>query len=176
MDAALFWTEASRLIEPSVQTIRTSVDTQMVIQFKNLARGRLAGLDLGMSAHPLTPRLSTTLAYTFLYARELAHDTVPQRPLAFRPRHLVTIGADYAVGDLDLGADFRYSGRFERVELSPLTDPRVAAKVLDLRAGWARGPASVRVRVANALNYLYNYAPRTLEPVRAVSVTFVYIY
>ncbi len=176
VDAALFWTEASQLIEPSVVTITAGVDTQMVIQFQNLVRGRLAGLDLAVSANPLTPRLSSTLAYTFLYARELAHDSFPQRPLAFRPRHLVTIGADYAVGDLGVGADFRFSSRFERVELSPPSDPRVAVKVLDLRAGWARGPASLRVLVANALNYLYNYAPRTLEPVRTVSVTFVYIY
>jgi len=176
VDAALFWTEASRLIEPSVDTIKTAVDTQVVIQFKNVVRARLAGLDLAVSANPLTPRLSTTLGYTLLYARELAHGILPERPLAFRPRHLVTIGADYTVGDLGVGADFRYSSRFERVELSPPSDPRVAVKVLDLRAGWARGPASLRVLVANALNYLYNYAPRTLEPVRTVSVTFVYIY
>ena len=176
VDAALFWTEASLLIEPSVDTIRTSVDTQVVIQFKNVARGRLAGLDVALSANPLTPRLSITLGYMFLYARELAHDMVPQRPLAFRPRHLVTLGADYSVGELDVGADFRYSSRFERVELTPATDPRVAAKVLDLRAAWAHGPASIRLLVANALNYLYNYAPRTLEPVRTLSVTLVYRY
>ena len=118
----------------------------------------------------------TTLSYTFLYARQLGHDTVSQRPLGFRPRHLLTLGADYARGELGVGADFRYSSRFERVELTPTTDPRVAAKVLDLRAAWAHGPVSVRLLVANVLNYLYNYAPRTLEPVRTMSVTFVYIY
>ncbi|OLC04962.1 MAG: hypothetical protein AUH78_07250 [Gemmatimonadetes bacterium 13_1_40CM_4_69_8] len=170
VDAALFWTEASQLIEPTVNT------TVLKIQFQNVARARLAGLDLAVSANPLTPRLATTLGYTFLYARELSHDTVPQRPLAFRPRHLLTLGADYTAGGLGVGAEFRYSSRFERVELTPPSDPRVAVKVLDLRAGWARGPASVRVLVANALNYLYNYAPRALEPVRTVSVTFVFIY
>ena len=170
VDAALFWTEASQLIEPTVNT------TVLKIQFQNVARARLAGLDLAVTANPLTPRLATTLGYTFLYARELSHDTVPQRPLAFRPRHLLTLGADYTAGGLGVGAEFRYSSRFERVELTPPSDPRVAVKVLDLRAGWARGPASVRVLVANALNYLYNYAPRALEPVRTVSVTFVFIY
>ncbi|OLC07875.1 MAG: hypothetical protein AUH42_02770 [Gemmatimonadetes bacterium 13_1_40CM_70_11] len=168
LDAALFWTEASALIEPSVNT------DSGVIQFKNVARARLAGLDLAVTANPLMPRLSTTLGYMFLYTRQL--DTVPQQPLGFRPRHLLTLGADYTAGALVVGAEFRYSSRFERVELTPLTDPRVAAKVLDLRAGWVHGPASVRLLVANALNYLYNYAPRTLEPVRTVSVTFVYVY
>ncbi len=176
VDAALFWTEARQLIEPSIDTIVVGVDTQVVIQFKNLARARLAGLDLAVRANPLTPQLSTTLGYTFLYARELAQDSVPQRPLAFRPRHLLTLAADFTAGAIGVGAEFRYSSRFERVELTPPTDPRVAAKVLDLRAGWARGPVSVRLLVANALNYLYNYAPRTLEPVRTVSVTLVYLY
>jgi len=176
VDAALFWTEARQLIEPSIDTIVVGVDTQVVIQFKNLARARLAGLDLAVRANPLTPQLSTTLGYTFLYARELAQDSVPQRPLAFRPRHLLTLAADFTAGAIGVGAEFRYSSRFERVELTPRTDPRVAANVLDLRAGWARGPVSVRLLVANALNYLYNYAPRTLEPVRTVSVTLVYLY
>jgi outer membrane receptor for ferrienterochelin and colicins len=170
IDAAVFWTEASKLIEPSV-------NLQLIeIQFKNVTRARLAGLDLAVVASPLTPRLTTTLSYTFLHARQLAHDGVPQQPLAFRPRHLLTMGADYALGELVVGAEFRYASRFERVELAPLTDPRVAARVLNLRAAWNHGPASVRVLVANALNYLYSYAPRTLEPVRNISATLVYRY
>src|SRR5205807_4408748 len=122
-----------------------AINAQSQIQFRNLARARLAGLDLAASATPLSPRLTTTLAYTFLYARELAHDTMPQRPLAFRPRHLLTLGVDYVWNALTAGADFRYSSRFERVELSPPSDPRVAAEVLDLRAGWTHGPATVRL-------------------------------
>lgn len=171
IDAALFWTEASQLIEPAINA------QVLEIQFRNVTRARLAGLDLALTAAPLRPRLSGTLSYTFLYARALASDTAPQRPLAFRPRHLLTLTADYAViGALDVGADFRYSSRFERVELSPPTDPRVPAKVLDLRAGWTHGPVTLRLLVANALNYLYSYAPRTLEPVRTASLTATYSY
>jgi len=171
LDAALFWTEASHLIEPAFNTQLAE------IQFRNVTRARLAGLDLAFTAAPLGPHFSTTLSYTFLYARALAGDTAPQRPLAFRPRHLLTVTADYGVtGTLDVGADFRYSSRFERVELSPPTDPRVPAKVLDLRAGWTHGPVNLRLLVANALNYLYSYAPRTLEPVRTASVTATYSY
>jgi outer membrane receptor for ferrienterochelin and colicins len=166
LDAAVFWTEASQLIEPTVNG---------EIQFKNVARARIAGLDVAATYAPLA-RLRTRLGYTFLYARELAHDTVPQRPLAFRPRHLLTLAADYQRGELDAGLDFRYSSRFERVELSPATDPRVAAKVLDLRGGWTHGVLSVRLLVANALNYLYALAPRTLAPVRTGSVSVVYSY
>jgi hypothetical protein len=110
------------------------------------------------------------LAYTYL-------DTRPT--LAFRPRHLLTLSADWTVGwaGLGLGADFRYASRPERIELEGFVDPRrVAVKVLDLRAEWAHGPLDVRVLVANALDYIYNLVPETLAPVRTLSVTAVWAY
>ena len=55
-------------------------------------------------------------------------------------------------------------------------DPRIAAKVLDLRAEYRRGPLAAHLRVANALNYVYTLVPRTLEPVRTVTLTLVYSY
>ena len=168
-DAALFWTEAYDLIEPAVDTSGAR------IQFRNVARARLAGLDLALTTTPFTRGLTATLSYTLLYARELAHDGIPERPLAFRPRHLITLGADYQRGVVSVGGDFRYTSRFERVELYE-TDPRVAEKVLSLRASAAWGPWTVRARVANALNYIYNLVPRTLEPVRTGSLVLTWTY
>lgn len=162
-DAAIFWTEADGLIEPAVDPVAVQ------IQFQNLARARLAGLDLAATVAPVAG-LTTSLTYTLLHARELEQPGRPARPLAFRPRHLVTLGADYRLGPALVGADFRYMSRMERVELFD-GDPRVAAKVLDLRAAVARGPLAARLLVTNALNYLYALVPRTLAPVRAVSLT-----
>jgi len=168
-DAALFWTQAYDLIEPNV-----NLSTGQ-IQFRNVSRARLVGLDLALTARPLTPRLTTSLAYTFLYARQLAHDALPEQPLAFRPKHLVTLATDYQSGAVSVGGDFRYTSRFERVELYP-NDDRVAGKVLDLRAGVERGPLSLRCQLSNALNYIYNQVPRTLAPVRTLSVTLTWTY
>ncbi|HXI34611.1 MAG TPA: TonB-dependent receptor [Gemmatimonadales bacterium] len=169
-DAALFWTEAQHLIEPNVDSV------QGQIQFRNLQRARWAGLDLALRARPFTERLATSAAYTFLYARELGTDSTPDRPLAFRPRHLLTLSADYALGRAaGFGADFRYSSRMERVAIYE-PDPRIAAKVLDLRAEYGRGPLAAHLLVANALNYIYSVVPRTLEPVRTVTLTLVYSY
>src|SRR2546423_12828832 len=55
-DAAVFWTEAYDLIEPSVNG--------SAIQFRNVTRARLAGLDVALTAQPLLPRLTTSLAHT----------------------------------------------------------------------------------------------------------------
>jgi len=74
-----------------------------------------------------------------------------------------------------VGADFRYSSRVDRIEI-PDSSPRNGARVLDLRAEYGRGPLAAHLRVANALNYIYALVPRTLEPVRTVTLTLVYSY
>ena len=166
-DAALFWTEAYDLIEPTLDSGR--------IQFRNVTRARLAGLDLAVTATPPGTGLTTTLSYTFLHARELAHDTVPERPLAFRPKHLLTLGADYQRGAIGVGGDFRYSSRLDRVEIYE-PDQRVAEQVLDLRASAVWGAWTLRAQLANALNYIYTQVPRTLAPVRMLTATMTWTY
>ncbi|HEY6159222.1 MAG TPA: TonB-dependent receptor [Gemmatimonadales bacterium] len=170
LDAAAFWTEARQLIEP------TFFDSGGVpyIQFRNVLRARLRGFDLSLVGRPLTPSLETSVAYTFLDARDLGSDSV----LAFRPTHLLTLAADYRLGSFNVGGDFRYVSRIERIELglSWADDPRVAARVLDLRAGWRRDAWSARLLVTNALNYIYSLTPGTLEPVRTASVVLTWTY
>jgi outer membrane receptor protein involved in Fe transport len=168
-DAALFWTEARHLVEPA-----TTPSFQ--IQFQNVQRARLAGLDLNVTAMAFGPHLAASLAYLYLDARELAHDTVPERPLLYRARHLVTLSADYTWRALGVGADARYSSRFERQDPLFPGDPQLGGKVLDLRASWTAGPLEAHLKISNALNYIYNLAPRVLEPVRTTTLTLAYTY
>ena len=167
LDAALFWTEARDLIEPTLV-----VDTTPKIQLQNVTRARIAGLDATLLAAPIPDHLTAALAYTYL-------DTRPT--LAFRPRHLLTMTADYTPGGTGtpwgLGADFRFASRPEKIELEGFVDPRrVPVRVLDVRASWTSRQFEVRVLVANALNYIYNLVPETLAPVRTISVTAAWSY
>lgn len=174
VDAALFWTEARDLIEPQVLLIPP--DT-VVIQLQNVVRARIAGFDASIIAAPIPERLIATLGYTFLSTRRSLPGDSTEGPLAFRPRHLLTLGSDYAIGAFGVGADFRYASRPERIELEGFVDQRrVAVKVLDVRGSWRRGPVEVRVRAANVLNYIYNLVPETLAPVRTLTVTGVWSY
>jgi len=174
LDAALFWTEARDLIEPQVLLIPP--DT-VKIQLQNVVRAHIAGFDASVIAAPIPDRLIATLGYTYLDTRRrLAGDSI-EGPLAFRPRHLLTLGADYNLGALGVGADFRFASRPERIELEGFVDPRrVTVKVLDLRAAWkpAGGPVEVRLLASNVLNYIYNLVPETLAPVRTVTLTAVW--
>jgi outer membrane receptor for ferrienterochelin and colicins len=171
LDAAVFWTEARQLIEPVFT--RDSAGNP-VIQFQNVARARLRGLDVSLVATPFPWNVTTSLSYTLLDARDLVSDSV----LAFRPKHLATLSAEYGLRSLSVGADLRYVSRIERIELAgPYSgDPRVAAKVLDLRGRWERGSVSARLLVNNVLNYIYSLTPGALEPVRTVSVILAWKY
>jgi len=171
LDAALFWTEARDLIEPQVLLIPPDV----VIQLQNVVRARLAGIDASIIAAPIPERLLTTVGYTFLSTRRRLAGDSTEGPLAFRPQHLLTLGADYTLGAFGVGADLRYASRPERIELEGFVDQRrVPVKVLDLRVSLRRGPVEVRVLAANVLNYIYNLVPETLAPVRTVTVTGVW--
>ncbi|MEX2157290.1 MAG: TonB-dependent receptor [Gemmatimonadales bacterium] len=173
VDAALFWTEARDLIEPTL-VADTSGTNPPRIQLQNVAAARIAGLDATVLAAPVPDRLTTTLAYTYLSTRRRVAGS-PDAPLAFRPRHLLTLTADYTLSDFGIGADLRYASRPERIELEGFVDPRrVPVKVLDLRAEWTRGPLQARLLVANALNYIYNLVPETLAPARTVTVTAIW--
>jgi len=172
LDVALFWTEARDLIEP--QVLRIPPDT-VRIQLQNVVRARIAGLDASVIAAPIPDRLIATLGYTYLDTRRRLAGDSTEGPLAFRPRHLLTLGADYNVGAVGLGADFRFASRPERIELEGFVDPRrVPVKVLDVRAAWKSGPVELRVLATNVLNYMYNLVPETLAPVRIVTLTAVW--
>ena len=175
LDAALFWTEARDLIEPQVIQITDSTGTHVKIQLQNVVRARMAGLDASVIAAPIAGHLTTTLGYMYLSTRrQLAGDST-SGPLAFRPPHQLTLGADYTLGAAAVGADYRFASRPETIELEGFVDPRrVPMSVLDLRGSWTRGPVELRLLATNVLNYIYNMVPETLAPVRAVTVTAIW--
>src|SRR6266511_3874003 len=99
VDAAVFWTEARDLIEPRIILIPGPPDT-IKIQLQNVVRARIAGFDASFIAAPIPDRLIATLGYTYLDTRRRLAGDSTEGPLAFRPRHLLTLGADYTLGIL----------------------------------------------------------------------------
>ena len=165
IDAALFWSEYQNLIEPALVAGGTE------IQFTNVTRARVRGLDLTARAADLVRgHLGATLAWTWLDAQDLTAD----QPLAFRPRQLLTLSGDWkadlgSAASATAGFDARYASAPARVEIFE-SDRRVPARTLDLRATWARGALKAVAKVANVFNYSYTLVPRTLEPPRTYSL------
>lgn len=159
LDAAVFWNAYDDLIEPGF------VSGGSEIQFRNVTKARVGGLDVGASASALRGRLDLTLAYTYLDTRNLT----TRNRLPFRPKHLATLGADVAIRRFTVGFEGRASSRPELVGIYE-SDRRVAARTLDVRAGWDRGDYGVRAKVENVFNYTYTLVPRTLEKPRTYSL------
>src|SRR5207247_1102710 len=113
-DAALFWTEAYDLIEPTVDSGR--------IQFKNVTHARLAGLDLAVTATPPVAGLTPTLSYTFLHARALPHHSVAERPRAPVRTCAATITCTYEIRTMLAGA-LMLPLLLTGFQASPLTGP-----------------------------------------------------
>jgi len=165
LDAAVFWAEYQNLIEPALVTGGTE------IQFTNVTRARIRGLDLTARAADLAGgHLTAALAWTWLDARDLTAG----QPLAFRPGQLATLSADWlatlgAAGTLTAGFDAHAASRPARVEIFE-SDRRVPQRTVDLRAVWRRGDWALVAKVANVFNYVYTLVPRTLEPPRTYSL------
>src|SRR6266498_2312309 len=124
LDAALFWTEPRELIEPRLILIEESPNDSIPnlvpkIQLQNVTRARIAGLDVAILTAPIPDRLIATLSYTYLSTRrQVAGDTSAAGPLAFRPRHLVTLSGDYRLGAHADGAEAVIAAQRHEVPLS----------------------------------------------------------
>src|SRR5436190_1805817 len=123
LDAALFWTEARDLIEPQVIQITDSTGTHVKIQLQNVVRARMAGFDASVIAAPIAGHHTTTLGYMYLSTRRQLAGNSTRGPLAFRPPHQLTLGADYTLGAAAVGADYRFPSRPETIDLAGFVGP-----------------------------------------------------
>jgi len=185
IDVAVFNNDFRDLIEPSVE-IKTyrptpaSPDeiTGPVIQFENVTRARIQGLEAEIKTEWLRRILSTDIGYTYTWSRDLDANQV----LKFRPRHLLYISGQCSWEHARLMADFRFLSRIERIDenlvrLAPIVngDQRVAVKIVDLRTSYdliqLGAPLRVGFTINNLLNYSYVELLGNLGPVRSYVLT-----
>ncbi len=185
VDVALFHNDFRDLIEPSVlikkyrPTPASPVEiTGPVIQFENVTRARVQGVEAGVKTEWLRRILSTDIGYTYTWPRDLDLKTI----LKFRPRHLLYASGQFSWEHIRLVADFRYISRIERIDenlvrLAPIVngEQRVAVKIVDLRTSYDLITIGVPLRVGftinNLLNYSYVELLGNLGPVRTYVLT-----
>jgi outer membrane receptor for ferrienterochelin and colicins len=185
VDIALFRNDFDNLIEPSVQIKRyrpyPSSPTEVegpVIQFDNVTKARIEGLESVIRIEWLKKYFSTDLGYTYTWPRDLGDNSM----LKFRPRHLFYAAASSSWEHLRASADFRFLSRIERIDdnlvrLAPIVngDQRVAIKLVDLRSSYELSglglPLRVGLNVNNLLNYSYVELLGNLGPVRTYFLT-----
>ena len=163
VEAAVFGSLYTDLISPAPYPLEP-----FVFQFQNVARARVAGLDLGIDAQVVPDALGLQATYLWLDTEDRDGDV----PLPYRARHNFTATVD-VLGGL-AGLDFRYHSRIEEVLAYPL-DPRSHMKVVDLRLGYRVLNVLWQLKVANLFNEFYvDVQERSPGAPRSIALTGVY--
>lgn len=152
LDLSLFDNEYHDLIEAHLDLIRGQ------IQFRNLARARIRGLEATTSvSHPthiwklkMVPGCQASI--TALHHRELKWND----PLPYRPDVMAMVRASLQIGAFQGQVDYRYASEIAAVKIYPIND-RVPMKLLDLRLDYRLSSLTFQLGVTNLLQY--NYAP-----------------
>ncbi len=169
MDMALFGSHYRELIEPRFLPSGS-------IQFQNVTRARVMGLEVNLSGKLLNGRFSFNHGYTYVDAR----DAVRNDYLNFRPRHLFYTTQTLNLGNVLLGLDYRYIARYDRID--PLlrtfikdADQYVSAHVLDGRVSVVFPVGGIPLRltfhVDNILQYYYTDLVGSLAPLRKYAIS-----
>jgi len=171
LDAALFQNNFYDLIEGGV-------NPKVEIQFNNVTRARIRGVEFGIKADMFNRFLTTDVSYTYIDPVDLSQNTV----LKFRPRNLfyASLVALYRQWQGEL--NYRYVSRVEAIDenlvrFAPIVDGdnRVASNVID--AGITYNftnlgmPLTIGLTIKNLTNYYYVELLGNLAPLRTYYVS-----
>ncbi len=159
LDIAGFSSDYWNLIEPVP-------DKAQNIQFINVTRARISGLETMAKINPGIRGLTCDVSYTLMDPRDLSLDEI----LAYRARHLLQTGLAYQFGPVELSADYRYISRLDHVKLYPMDD-RVAQKTVNLHSGFQWHAWHLSGHVFNLFNHYHTQMERTLMPIRHFVLT-----
>lgn len=163
VDGAFFWSEYVDLIEPA-----SAPGQLFVFQFRNVARARVRGVDLGAEVGLVDGLLGWKVTYTYLDTE----DTRTGEPLPYRSTHNVTstFEGEVAPGAM-VGLDLQYRSAVERVLVFPL-DARGAITTVGLRLGYRVRGVELQAKVSNLLQDHYvDVRERNAGAPRSVMVT-----
>ncbi len=164
LDVAAFVSNYNDLIEPEPDETQT-------VQFTNVTRARISGVETNLKFYPWLHNISFNIGYTYMNPQDLDLNEV----LAYRSRHLLDFSATCSFSFVDLGVDYRYVGRIEKVKLYPMDD-RVAQKVMDIHLAYHYGIWTLAANVNNLFNHNHTQMERTIMPIRhyvaTLSATF----
>ncbi|NLP12258.1 TonB-dependent receptor [bacterium] len=159
LDIAGFSSDYWNLIEPVP-------DKAQNIQFINVTRARISGLETMVKINPWIRGLTCDIGYTLMDPRDLSLDEI----LAYRARRLLQTSLVYQFGPVELSADYRYISRLDQVKLYPMDD-RVAQKTVNLHSGFRWHVWHLGGHVYNLFNHHHTQMERTLMPIRHFVLT-----
>lgn len=173
-DLAFFQTEYNNFIEPVLTK-------EGKIQFINLSKARIQGIDLNTNWSIIPGEINITAGYNYLWARDLEKE----KAMKYRPRNIFYSQVHYSIFPFDFGIDFRYMSNVEEIDLNltqpPLAlvidgDKRVPVYVTDLFVGYnllvGAVPTKISLNAKNIFNYNFVEFIGNIAPIRNYSFSF----
>lgn len=143
--------------------IQAVADAGGTVQFQNVSRARIRGVEISTHGQWWKQRLSLSAGLTLLDPKDLESG----RTLIYRRKVVLSAVPALRLGRLELGARYLYGSRVEEVEIYPL-DQRVPQKQLDAHVTYDWGPTVLGIEVRNVLNYHYTQIERNMREIRNV--------
>jgi outer membrane receptor for ferrienterochelin and colicins len=152
-DIAFFYSQYTDLIEGTVlKTVQ--------IQFQNITKARIRGTEFSLKGQLFDKKLLWGAAYTYVDPWDMAEN----RFLNFRPRHLIHSFAQTSVSFLNMGMDYRYISKYDRIDerlsiIIPDAKQQVEVHMFDLHLAASFKFNHLPLRAALQINNLlrYNY-------------------
>ncbi|MEG8946365.1 TonB-dependent receptor [Rosettibacter firmus] len=173
-DVALYRTEYNNFIEPNL-------NKEGKIQFVNLTKARILGVEIITDLHIIPSLLKVMLGYNYMWARDIEK----KKAMKYRPRNSFNLQLRLTPLPYEFGIDFRYASKVEEIDFEitqpPLAlvidgDKRVPVYVTDITAGYnfivMKMPAKIYLNAKNIFNYYYVEFIGNLAPLRNISLNF----
>ena len=170
-DMSGFYTRYDNLIEPQLDR---NAENRIVVRFQNIVNARIQGLEVSLRKDWYSKLVSTQVGYTLLDTKNLSKGSMEYGlPLKYRSKHTLYTTTNIYMPPFQIGFDFRYLSRIERVDTYHKTyiadiDQVVPAYVCSARLGVERGHFTFRVVVDNIFQYNYILSPANMAPPRTI--------
>jgi outer membrane receptor for ferrienterochelin and colicins len=169
-DLAFYQTEYNNFIEPN---LLTNGD----IQFINLTKARIQGVELITNWSIIPNELKISAGYNYMWTRDIEM----KKAMKYRPRNIVYAQLRYSPNPFDFGIDFRYWSRVEEIDdiitqlLVPDGQLRVPVYITDITAGYTflvgNSPTKIYLNAKNIFNYNYVEFIGNIAPIRSLSLS-----
>ncbi len=171
LDAAYYQNEYKNFIEPNF------TETGTDIQFVNIPRARIQGLELINQWNIIPAMLNFSIGYNYMWSRDIEKN----KSMKYRPRNTAYANLLFTPASFEFGVDFRYLSRIEEIDPMMLIvvvdgEVRVPTYITNLMAGCnffvMNIPAKIFINAKNIFNYNYAEFIGNLAPIRNYALSF----
>lgn len=174
LDAAFYQTDYNNFIEPNLTK-------EGDIQFLNLSKARIQGLELVGDLNIFPSIASLSVGYNYMWSRDIQKN----KSMKYRPRNTVYTNLRFTPASFEFGIDFRYWSKVEEIDFALAEPPlalvvdgeqRAPVFITDISAGYnffvMNIPAKIFLNAKNIFNYNYVEFIGNLAPIRNYSLSF----